>query len=359
MRRILIILTSLTIIFSLIFFAIKDRLNISKILKKIENDIGISIKLKDNQEWSYYPKISYQNDLSLYDNDDNLVIKNSHINITRSYGISSPLIIKYQSPSIVYKGVNFRDSKIESKYNNKIINLNKFTANIVDGNMNIDGYFSLDNNKKTYLNGTFNNIAINRILKQLKITNWERVKIKLSSSHFSLYSINATPKKIIENLNGEMDISGSIFFVSREEERFGATFLSLLVSKFTNMKSLSKSLNYLLNEFADIPSQISGKLNFNEGVLKTEKLLIENKNEKAYLDASLDLKSNKVNGKMDFYKDDNIFLIIEILGDLKNPEIFIDGENFTEKGTTERLNIKEIFEKGIQSIVDDILNPND
>ena len=359
MRKILILLVSFIIIFSLIFFAIKNKLNIDKILEKIENNIGINIKLKDDQEWSYYPKISYQNNLSLYNNSGNLIIRNSQINITRGYGISSPLTIKYQSPSIIYKGINFRDSKIESKYNNKVINLNKFSADIIDGNINIDGYFATDNNKKISLNGSFNNISINRILKKLKIANWERVKIKLSSSHFSLYSINNTQEKIIENLNGEMNISGSIFFISKEEERFGATFLSLLVNKFANMRPLSKSLNYLLNEFSDIPSNISGKIYFNEGVLETEKLLIENQNEKAFLSASLDLKSNKIDGGIDFYKNNNIFLIIKISGDLRNPEIFIGGETFIEKGITEPQNIKEIFEKGIQSIVDNILNPND
>ena len=72
-RKVIILLISLTIIFSLIFIAIKDKLNVNKILKNIENDTGIKIDLKNNQEWSYYPKISYQNNLSLYGNENNLI----------------------------------------------------------------------------------------------------------------------------------------------------------------------------------------------------------------------------------------------------------------------------------------------
>ena len=46
MKKNLILLVSLTIIFSLIFFFIKDKININKILKNIERDTGINITLK-------------------------------------------------------------------------------------------------------------------------------------------------------------------------------------------------------------------------------------------------------------------------------------------------------------------------
>ena len=359
MRKILILLISLTIILSLIFFTIKDKLNINKILKNIETDTGINITLQENKQWSYYPKISYQNNLSLYGNDGKLIIENSNISITKNYGLTSPFVIKYQSPSILYKGINFRDSKINSEYSNKIINLNKFSAKVIDGNINIKGYLSVNSNEKISLSGSYDNISINRILKQLKIANWERVKIKLSSSQFSLNTINNTSKKIIENLNGEMNISGSIFFVSKEEEHFGATFLSLLANKFLNIKPLSKSLNYLLDKFADIPSDILGKINITEGILTTKKLLIENQKEKAFLTASLDLKSNEIDGKIDFYRENDIFLTAELKGNIKNPEILIGGEVFAKGGYAKPQNIKEVFDKGIQSLVDSILNPKD
>ena len=359
MRKILIFLISLIIICSFIFFVIKEKLNINKILANIENDTGINIELQDKQKWAYYPKIAYQNNLSLDNKSGNLVVKNSSINITRDYGINSPFIVKFESPSILYKGINFRNSKIQSEYNKKVLNFKKFTANLIDGNIDITGQLYLNNKKEISLKGTYNNISLNRILKQLIIANWERVKIKLSSSNFEINSINDTPKKIIENLNGKMDIVGSIFFVSTEEERFGAAFLSLLADKLTNMISLSKSINYLLDKFADVPSNISGKILINNGVLTTEKLLIDNKKEKALLSASLDLKTNIIDGEIDLYENNIIFLTVQLKGNIENPEILIGGEVFSKEGNIIPQNIKQIFEEGIQSLVDTILNLND
>ena len=359
MRKILILLILLATICSLIFIILKDKFNINKILERIENNTGISIDLKNNQKFYYYPKISYQNSLSLYGNNGNLIIKNSNINITRDYRITSPILIKFKSPSILYKGINFRNATVESEYHNKAINLNNFSANIIDGKINGSGYLSKNKEKEIILKGSYDNISINRILKQLDISNWERVKIKISSSGFLLQSIYGSKNNIINNLNGEMDISGSIFFVSKEEERFGAAFLSLLADKFTSVKSLSQSINYLLERFADLPSKISGKININAGILTTKKMLIENQKEKALLTASLNLKTNKIKGKIDLYENDIIFLTAELKGNIENPEIYISGEAYKKEDGKEPKNIKEIFEGGIQSLIDNILNISD
>ena len=358
-KKNLITISTLIIIFSLVFFALKDKLSINKILNNIESGIGIKIELQNNQKWSYYPKISYENNLSLYGNENNLIVKNSYISITRDFGITSPFLIKYQSPSILYKGINFRDSKIISEYSDKIINIKKFSSKIIDGNIDINGSLQTNKNKEINLNGSYNNISINRILKQLKIADWERVQIKLSSSDFLLNTVNGSSETIIKNLNGIMDINGSIFFVSKEEERFGAAFLSLLADKFVSVKSISKSLNYLLNKFADIPSNISGKISIDKGVIITEKLLIENYNGKALLTANLNLNSMKINGKIDLYENNIIFLTAELKGNIENPEILIGGEIFSQKKGSKNQNIKTIFEKGIKSLVDDILKLND
>ena len=356
MRKILISIFSLIIISSLIFFAIKDKLNINKILANIENDIGINVTLKNKKKWAFFPKISYQNYISLNDKNNNLVIKDGNINITRDFWLSSPFIIRLESSSILYKGVDFRNSKIESEYNKNFLNLNKFTANVIDGNIDLNGYLYLNKKKDISLKGTYKNISLNRILKQLNIASWDRVKIRLSSSNFKINSIHDSSKHIIENLNGEMDIMGSIFFVSTEEERFGAAFLSLLADKIANMMSLSKSISYLLDKFADTPSNISGKIIINQGILTTEKLLIDNEKEKALLSASLDLKTNIIDGKIDFYENEIIFLTAQLKGSLENPEILIGGKVFAKDGDAEPKNIKKIFEEGMQSLINNLLS---
>ena len=356
MRKILISIFSLIIIFSLIFFTIKDKLNINKILANIENDIGINIALKNKQKWAFFPKISYQNYISLNDTNNNLVIKNGSINITRDFWLNSPFIIRLESSSILYKGVNFRNSKIESKYNKNFFNLNTFTANVIDGNIDLNGYLYLNKKKDISLQGTYKNISLNRILKQLNIASWDRVKIRLTSSNFKINSIHDSSKHIIENLNGEMDIMGSIFFVSTEEERFGAAFLSLLADKIANMMSLSKSISYLLEKFADTPSNISCQIIINQGILTTEKLLINNKKEKALLSASLDLKTNIIDGKIDLYDNDIVFLTAQLKGSLENPEVLIEGEVFAKDGDIKPKNIKKIFEEGMQSLINNLLS---
>ena len=166
-------------------------------------------------------------------------------------------------------------------------------------------------------------------------------------------------KEMVENLNGFINVNGSIFFVSKEEERFGAAFLSLLADKFMGIKPLSKSISYLFEKFADRPANLYGIINIKEGVLKTEKLLINNLKEKALLTGSLNLKSKVIDAKIDLYENNIIFLTAELKGNLKNPKILIGGEEFLKEGVSKPQNLKEIFEKGIQTLVDEILNTND
>ena len=120
MKKIFIFFISLTIILSLILFAVKDKFSINKILEKIKNETDISIELQGKQKWSYYPKITYRNKISLSHKNSNLIIENSSINITKNYWIGSPFLINFKSPSIKYKGLDFRKSIIESEYNNNI-----------------------------------------------------------------------------------------------------------------------------------------------------------------------------------------------------------------------------------------------
>ena len=126
--------------------------------------------------------------------------------------------------------------------------------------------------------------------------------------------------------------------------------------KIANMMSLSKSISYLLDKFADTPSNISGKIIINQGILTTEKLLIDNKKEKALLSASLDLKTNIIDGKIDFYENEIVFLTAQLKGNLENPKILIGGEVFAKDGDTKPKNIKKIFEEGIQSLINNLIS---
>lgn len=359
MKKFLFILLSLIIFFFIIFSVINDKLNIDKIIEKIENDFGISVKLEEKRKWEYYPKLEYRNNLSIKKINDNLIIENSNINISRDYKITSPLIINFESPSILYKGMNFRNSIINAEHYKRYLHINKFYADVIDGNINLSTKFDLNKEKRISIKGYFNNISLNRIFKQLNISNWERVQIKLSSSNFLINTVNGSSLEIIENLSGHIDLNGSAFFVSTEEERFGATFLKLLADKFINLSSISQSLSYILETFADTPSDILGKIIIKNGVLITDNLLISNKKEKSLLSANLDLKTNFINGKIDLYKDNKIFLTVELKGSIENPKILIGGDVLIDQENSQPQDVKEIFEKGIKSILDNIMNQND
>ena len=155
-----------------------------------------------------------------------------------------------------------------------------------------------------------------------------------------------------------MDLEGSLFFVSTEEERFGAALLSLLADKINEMISVSKSVSYLINNFADYPTSISGKLFFKNGVISSKELLMENAKGKASMNAKFDIKTNKIDGIINFYESNQVILVAELKGNLENPEILVGGEIFSKNEKNETKNIKKIFEEGIESLVNKLIENN-
>ena len=65
-----------------------------------------------------------------------------------------------------------------------------------------------------------------------------------------------------------------------------------------------------------------------------------------------------IDGKIDFYENDTIFITAKINGSIETPEISDGGEVFKKNGNTKNFNVKEIFEQGMQKLVDNILNTN-
>ena len=359
MKKIFFFVSTITIIFFLIFFSIKDEFNTTKILEKIKNQTNLIITLKNKNKWQIYPLISFENKISAYLENNSLIINKGSINVTRDYWITSPIKIFFKSPSILYRGLNFRNSKFTSDYKNKIILIKNFNAKLAEGNVEITGSLNLDNTKKISLKGSYENVSLAKMMGQLDIASWERMDINLSSPYFYLTTTNLFPKKLISNLNGEMDIKGSLLFVSNEKERFGATLLSLLASNISDLMPVSESINYFLDKFADEPSQLSGKLFIKNGILSADKMILESEKGKALISATIDLKENTIDGKIDFYKDNKIYFETEVSGNILNPEILLGGKIFTENGQKLPKNIKRIFEDGIKSFIDNLLKPND
>ena len=69
--------------------------------------------------------------------------------------------------------------------------------------------------------------------------------------------------------------------------------------------------------------------------------------------------SNSINGKINFFEKDSVFVEAVIKGNIQNPEILIGGEVFAEDGSTNPQDIKKIFQDGIQSLVNSLIEKND
>ena len=359
MKKIFFFLLTVPIILLIIFIAIYDELNVNKLLANIQKDTGLIINLEDMEKWKFYPSIEYANIISVKGTESNMVMDKSKIRFLKNYWPLSPLHLELNSPSIQYEGLILRNSSVNAKYSNQIIDIRKFNAKIIDGDINTVGEISVDKNKSIQLNGSFNNISLNTILDQTNIAKWDRVNIKIASPRYNLVTTYKSKEMFIANLNGLMEIKGSVFFISKEEERFGAALLSLLVDKVTSLSPISKSISYLLDSFADVPSAITGELQFINGTISTKDLLLQNNSGRAMITAQIDMLSNNINGKINFYEENSVFVEAIIKGNLQNPEILIGGEVFAEDGSKSPRDIKKIFEDGIQSLVNSLIEKND
>ncbi|MDC0056883.1 AsmA-like C-terminal region-containing protein [Alphaproteobacteria bacterium] len=359
MKKIFFFLLAIPIILLIIFLAIYDELNANKLLANIQKDTNLIINLEDGGKWKFYPSIEYASMISAKGTESNVVIDKSKIRFLKNYWPLSPLDLELDSPSIQYEGLILRNSRLKAKYSNKIIDIRKFNAKLNDGDINTIGKISVDENKSIQLNGSFNNISLNTIFAQKNIARWDRVNIKIASPRYNLVTTYKSKEMFIASLNGLMKIKGSVFFNSTEEERFGAALLSLLVDKVTSLSSVSKSISYLLDKFADVPSAITGELQFINGTILTKDMLLQNNSGRALITAEINMLSNSINGKINFFEENSVFLEAVIKGNIQNPEILIGGEVFAEDGSTNPRDIKKIFQDGIQSLVNSLIEKND
>jgi len=159
-------------------------------------------------------------------------------------------------------------------------------------------------------------------------------------------------------LSGKVKISGSAYLITSDEERFGAALLSILVEKLPSIAPVSKSVNFVINNYGNVPTSIEGVLDINEGKISSKNIDIKNDYGKSSLIASLDLINKNVDGKIIFFENDEVFLEALLNGDINNPKILIDGEIFGDKNSTPK-DIKKIFEEGISTLIDNLLNINE
>ena len=62
-----------------------------------------------------------------------------------------------------------------------------------------------------------------------------------------------------------------------------------------------------------------------------------------------------INGTIYFYKKDEIFLKADLKGKISNPQILLGGKIFKENINQQSQDIKQLFEKGLNSLLNNLL----
>lgn len=350
----------LAIIFSfvLIIILLPKKYNYEYFIKQFEKKTGIELINQGPFNLSFFPRINFQQqDVEIQKNMNDLSINAeiSKINIVRSYFDWKNTKFEIESPSIILNGISMRENKINGLYYESKILINNFFSKINEGELSFDGFFDINADKEIDINGSFKNISLTTILTQSKKINWDRLNIKIRSN-FYLSSRGQNELELLKNLNANIPIEGLFYINATQEERFGSALLNVLTDKIPEISGISKSLDFLLTNYADLPSKIEGLILIENGIVKSEELLIINDNAKMKAEFEYDIIKDIINGNLYFLQEDVIILKANLEGSIEDPKILIGGKNFITNNNQEPLNdIKKIIEDGITEIFQNLL----
>ena len=360
MKKIIVCLFIISIIIISILAIIRYKFNTSMIIDTREKKTGLQIELIDQNFWTFYPKIFYNNSkINITQRNSSLNLKNANIVISKNYWPLSPILIYLKSPITNYEGMEMRNALLNAKYSSNTLYIENLSGNIVEGYLKLKGEIDFDNPNTFTFQGLFKNIPLNTLMKQSKIADWERVNIKLSSPNFKVSGKGSTKQTILNSLKGNVPINGSIYFTSTDEERFGAAFLSLLVEKIPNLSFISQSVDFILTTYANIPSSINGDIIIKDGSIKSKEILITNKKGKSSLIGNYNFVENIIEGTIYFYQQNEIFLEASLEGAIENPKILVEGKVFSEKEEQSMQDIKKLLESGINAFIEKLLSTNE
>ena len=360
MKKFIITLFTILIVGILIVLILRDRFSTETIFSTIEEQTGLKIELLDKNVWNFYPTITFSNsNVIITQKDSSLILQNADIQINRSYWPLSPVLINLNSPTVNYKGMEMRNAVLQAKYASSTIHIESLTGNIVEGTLQVEGNIELDDKQPFTIQGQFKNISLNSLLKQSQVATWDRINIKLSSPNFKISGKGNDDQDWITSLTGTLPIKGSFYFTSTNEERFGAALLSLLVEKIPGLTSISQSVNFLLSTYANVPSSLDGTLTLKDGSIASKEILLTNKEGKSTVKGSYSFIENTINGTIYFYEQNEIFLEASLQGAIENPQILVSGKVFSDQDEPPMQDIKQLFEKGINSFIEKLLTINE
>ena len=68
---------------------------------------------------------------------------------------------------------------------------------------------------------------------------------------------------------------------------------------------------------------------------------------------------NEIDGTIHFFENNEIFVKAQLKGKINNPKILVGGKIFSENEEQPLQDIKKLFDEGINSLVDKLLNINE
>ncbi|MBI29659.1 MAG: hypothetical protein CFH21_00553 [Alphaproteobacteria bacterium MarineAlpha5_Bin11] len=348
----------------IITFAINitlSKYNYDYFINKIESQYNLKIEKKGDYSIIFFPKIIFkQNNMDISKKSENfsIFLRNLKLEAIKEYSNLNNTNFKLNSPSTVINGIPLRDLKMNGKYKKQEIEISNLFTYINEGELNLTGKINTDKETSFDLTGNFTNISLTTLLSQAQLIDWKRLSFKIRSD-FVVKSKGKTEYEIIKNLNANLPIKGIFLINATQEERFGTALLNLLTEKIPEISKISQSLDFIISKFADIPSRIEGTIIIENGVVKTNELFIINDYAKMRVNLFYNILQDKIDGKLFFYKEDNIYLTTEIKGNIRDPSILVGGQPFITKDSEEPLeDIKKIINEGITNIFQKLLEEN-
>ena len=319
---------------------------------------NITFELKDNPKWVFFPEIQANFSSKITDNSKQYYSKNINFTFNQPYQFV-PINFIIDTPSFVIRNLEIRFLDMLGNYtiNKKFINMQNIEGKIGDGNFNSNGTIDLLDEKQIILNGDIKNIDFNQLLQDLDFADWKRIKLKLSSNNFLISSKLGDASSFLNNLQGVIPITGNIYFVTTEEERFGIAFLNLLVEQLLpDYKKLGKSLSQIINNFSDAPAQINGSLNIINEKIETNDLFVINNENKIKIEGYYNMLNNFFDAKLFFFESENLIVEAIISGNIEDPKIqIINAKNLIEQNTINN-DLKKVFNDGVSNFIEKLLD---
>ena len=136
--------------------------------------------------------------------------------------------------------------------------------------------------------------------------------------------------------------------------------LSLLAEKIPDLYPISKSINFLLSNYADTPSNINGKIDIKKQFVSSDNISISNNSAESVIKGKYNFLEDILDGKIYFFENNITVLEASLEGNINDPQILIEGKYlFKNYQNNIPQDIKKLITNGINSFIEKMLIKNE